>query len=474
MGTPTANNSFAKTAGSSRLRKGVVQPIGIIYFIDQVADQAIVFDDESPKGRQISDPSTLASDTRYVSNIQYKDFSQDNVWRALHDGLVNESHFRIRLIGLIKELGGNPNNTDHWKALAPVIRVSLIKALNTVGFDYRERRPWDGLSQSLTKGWGSKKPSLPEEVAGDLSSTGAVSWISVHGMKSANKKTFINLQADRYELGRYLMQAHVPVGDWVRHDVGEDEIVEMSDLLNLRDENQDIVVRVRVTDRIASDAEGAIRLPGVEETGEPRMYLSGPELAAMDRGVQDFQILHYYVGPIKALTNPFPDLPYETFQGGIAMEMAVRAIKMNRAFGFWVAILERLWLYKRVRELSIMDDVEINGFGSGKINVKIPADTYAGESAIRSLLRFGMRYHLYVPVPLSTDGEVLEGMLEACSESPLKSAIIGAPELLGLFDDAIGTSEDKVTDATDKISEAICSRIEAGLDPNDYDDEGDE
>lgn len=466
-----SNNSFAKTAESSRLRKGVVQPIGIIYFIDKVADEAIVFDDESPKGRTITDPSTLASDTRYVSNILYNDFSKDNVWRALHDGLVNEGHYRIRLISLIKELGGNPNKTSDWKALAPVIRSCLIEALKTVGYDYRERNPWEGLSKTLTKGWGSNKPSFPEEVAGDLASTGAPAWVSVHTVRSAARKAFINLQADRYELGRYLLQAKVPVGDWVRHDVDVDDEVSINDLLNLRDKDQDVVVRVRVTDRIASEAEGAVRLPSVEETGQPRMYLTGPELSAMDKGAQDFQILHYYVGSVKALTNPFPASPHETFQGALAMELAVRARKIHPAFGFWLAILERLWIYSRVRELSVMDDVEINGYGSGKINVKIPADTYSSESVLVSLMRFGMRHHLYIPVPLSTNGEALEDLLEVCADSPLKSALIGAPELLMLFDQAVVSSQEAVESATEQISDAICTRIESGLD---YDDDGDE
>lgn len=460
-----SNNSFAKTADSNRLRKGIVQPIGIIYFVDNVADQAIVFDDETPNGRTVTDPSTLASDTRYVSNILYNDFVKDSVWRALHDGIANESHFRIRLTGLIKELGGNPNNTEHWKALAPTIRTGLVEALKLVGYDYRERNPWEGLSKALTKGWGSTKPSFPSDVAGDLASTGSTAWVSVHSVRSAARKTFINLQADRYKIGHFLLQAKVPVGDWVRHEVDAEDEVSIRDLLNLRSEHQDFVARVRVTDRISGDAEGAVRLPSVEETGQPRMYLTGPELAAMDKGIQDFNILHYYIGPIKALTNPLPIPENQTFHGSLAMELAVRSRKIHPAFGFWISILERLWIYERVRELSIMEDVEINGFGSGKINVKIPADTYSNEEALKTLTRFGMRHHLLTPVPLSTTGAAIADLLEICSDSPLKSAIIGAPALLSLFDEAIkSNNEDKMDAAATKISDVICERIESGLD----------
>ncbi|MBE0506583.1 MAG: hypothetical protein IBX50_07660 [Marinospirillum sp.] len=458
--------SFAKTAESSRSRKGVVQPIGIVCFVDKVADQALVFDDETPGGRMISDPSTLASDTRYVSNIEFNEFRKDEVWRALHDGLVNEGHFRIRLIALIKELGGNPNNTAHWKILAPVIRRSLSDALVTAGYDYRERNPWESLCQTLTKGWGSNKPSFPEDVAGDLASTGAASWVSVHTVRSATRKTFINLQGDRYVLGRYLLAAKVPVGDWARHDVEDDDEISINDLLNLRSADQDIVVRVRITERISGEAEGAVRLPGTEETGQPRMYLTGPELAAMDKGVQDFQILHYFIGPVKALSDPFPPTKNEAFQGSLALDIAVRARKMHPAFGFWLSILERLWIYERVRELSVMDDVEINGFGSGKISIKIPSDTVGHESALESLMRFGMRHHLYVPVPLEVNGELLERLLGICNESPLRSAVIGAPELLTLFDQAMSGSDDEMERAADKISDVICARIEAGLDPD--------
>lgn len=465
-----AHEKFSNSAKKQQVIKGLMPPLGIVYFVDEVADEAFVWDDETPDGRQIDDATTLASDTVYLSNIDFKTFNEDSLWRALHDGLKPDSYYRLRLIALMKELGGNPKSTADWKRLAPVLRTTLRESLILAGYDYQAERPWQVMTKQLSTGWANKQPALPREVVGDLVRSGAPHWIQVHSVRSQEKKRFVVLQADRFGLFRDLTEARVPVGDWTRHEVDDDQPVSLSDLKELRTAINDVVVRVRVTDRMAEDSEGAVRLPGVEETGETRMYLTGPELEAMDAGAQDFQVTHYYQGPVKALTNALSHLDSATYRSSLAYDLAHRARKLHRGYGFWISILERIWLHQSVRELSLIDGVEIAAYGSGKVMVKIPAAADVFEETMVELHRYCVRRGLLMPVPKDFGLDALETLLSQCDGNLLQIAMIGAPEMLDRFDQAHiegGAMAEKVAF---EIEDAITERLDGAFDDQAEDD----
>lgn len=372
------------------LQKKPVHSIGIIYFLDGIIDTAIIFDDKTPNGRTVNNSSTLALDTYYASNAISSDILANSTWQSAFDCLAkdNDHYFRALLKELIYDLDGKPDLAEYWELLMPIIRHCLSDALNELGCSHKELNVLDFICKKITKDFDLINNNIPVAV---IEKMHVPAWTTVKSKtKNPTQKEFIQLKADRHTLGQDLLKAQLPVGEWVRHDADFDNFFSINDLLNLREENQDIIAFISIADKKTEAIEGISRLPSIEND-LLCMYLIGHELAILKNSNVDFEILHYYIGSTQQIETSLTNSPKKTLKDLVVFDLVINAIKTHQSIGFWVIALESAWIYSRVIGLAAIKNLDVNGFGGKEISVKIPADIVEAEAVWIDLASFKLK-----------------------------------------------------------------------------------
>lgn len=424
----------------STRRNAVVPDIGLILFVGGIAHEALVFDRRNPKGIKIEDATTLASDILYISNIEYDQFRKEQVWKGLHDNLCEASRLGVKPSALIKELGGDPKSEESWRILAPMLIKAIPMALKQVGYRDSDRDPFKDLGIRLTQGWPHlmKECPIPADVLRDLKDSGVCYWKMIQST-GRRKTQNITLLADRIKLGQKLLTIPVPFGEWEKKTPADEETGwNIADALDLRSESQDIIARVRISNRVADEsAADVIRLPGVDETGSklPRQFLLGAELEMLDDSLMDIYIEYLYVGPIKRLPRPALIDDEQSYVNMLAHEFCLRGRKKHPLYGPFTFIYERIYLYQFVQHLAY-EGFHLGGYGSGKVLVSQPED----EEDEQRLHDLALREGFLAPVSLKLRGDSFAERVESTSEQ-LYKVLWTAPELSAELSEALKSGD---------------------------------
>lgn len=409
--------------------------LGLLWFSDGAQQDVLHLAPDSDDVEALDTTSlgeSMAAGGFYLSNLPLNVLydrltdDPDMAERVFHDkGLIVSVTTVGDELGLV--VRGDADE-DARNSLLRSLRDAFQAACYRLGIDLEQT----GVQQRRIRQWIFERTASDEMRTTSIEDRGLAMSPAPHRWVNVPLEWVDGVKVGRVTLLRHslfpsLLRQPVPVGEW---RVGSESATpEM--ILNAVGDHRDILLEAEVDPEHAGSESGAFL--SVIATQEPRGLYTGQEVRRMVEEGIPFTIQRWWHGPT-AETPALPETHPLSLADGLMLEMIHRSWRENPEIGFWLSIAERMTLH-HLAALFHRKGIEVRGYGSGKLTVRVPNDPEAARSLEKRILSDHHPFGVQLPLGNLREHPELPELVESLTDQQVIA--LASPGLLGPIDACI-------------------------------------